>query len=81
MAVVRPMCDMLSAAIYLLRGQKAMCKATLLAYRDFLDAHGELNKKRKKIRASRKAESTQIYGGSIVLRYALGKRIFGDLMK
>ena len=80
-AVVRPMCDMLSAAIYLLRGQKAMCKATLLAYRDFLDAHGVLNKKRKKIRASRKAESTQIYGGSIVLRYALGKRTFGDLMK
>ena len=80
-AVVRPVCDMLSAFIYLIRGQKALCKATLLAYRDFLDAHSNLNKKRKKIRSSRKAESTQIYGGSIVLRYALGKRVFGDLMK
>ena len=79
-AVVRPVCDILSAVIYLLRGQRAMCKATLLAYRDFLDAHGELNKKRKKIRASRKAESRQIYLGSIVLRYALGKRRCGNLM-
>ena len=80
-AVVRPLCDMLSAVIYFIRGEKALAMATLRAYRDFLDAHGELNRKRKAIRSACKAESEQIYGGSIVLRYALGRRTFGDMMK
>ena len=80
-AVVRPVCDMLSAVIYFLRGDKALGQATLRAYRDFLDEHKELNRKRQAIRSSCKAESQQIYGGSIILRYAFGKRTFGDMMK
>lgn len=80
-AVARPMADMLSALIYFLRRDKALAKATIEAYRDFFALHGELNKKRKTVRSARKAESERIYRGSIVLRYALGKKIFGDLMK
>ena len=80
-AVARPVADMLSALIYLLRGDKALAKATVEAYRDFFALHGELNKKRKAVRSARKAESDKIYYGSIVLRYAVGKRFFGNLMK
>lgn len=80
-AVARPVADMLSALIYYLRGDKALAKATIEAYRDFFALHGDLNKKRKTVRSARKAESERIYRGSIVLRYALGKKIFGDLMK
>ena len=80
-AVARPVADMLSALIYYLRGDKALAKATIEAYRDFFALHGELNKKRKAVRSACKAESERIYSGSIVLRYALGKKIFGDLMK
>ncbi|MBO5044481.1 MAG: glycosyltransferase family 2 protein [Alistipes sp.] len=80
-AVARPVADMLSALIYLLRGDKALAKATIEAYRDFLALHGELNKKRKAVRSARKAESDRIYRGSIVMRYAVGKRFFGNLMK
>ena len=80
-AVARPAADMLSALIYLLRGDKALAKATIEAYRDFFALHGELNKKRKAVRSACKAESDRIYRGSIVLRYAVGKRFFGNLMK
>ena len=80
-AVARPVCDMLSAALYFLSGNTTLGKAILRAYRDFLDAHGELNKKRQTIRSARKAESRQIYSGSIVLRYALGRKTFDDMMK
>lgn len=80
-AVARPVADMLSALIYLLRGDKALAKATIEAYRDFFALHGVLNKKRKAVRSACKAESERIYRGSIVLRYALGKKFFGNLMK
>lgn len=80
-AVARPVADMLSALIYLLRGDKALAKATIEAYRDFFALHGELNKKRKAVRSACKAESDRIYRGSIVMRYAVGKRLFGNLMK
>lgn len=80
-AVARPVADMLSALIYLLRGDKALAKATVEAYRDFFTLHGELNKKRKAVRSACKAESERIYRGSIVMRYAVGKRFFGNLMK
>ena len=80
-AVARPVADMLSALIYLLRGDKALAKATVEAYKDFFALHGELNKKRKAVRSARKAESDRIYRGSIVMRYAVGKRFFGNLMK
>jgi GT2 family glycosyltransferase len=80
-AVARPVADMLSALIYYLRGDKALAKATIEAYRDFFALHGELNKKRKAVRSARKAESDRIYRGSIVLRYALGKKYFSNMMK
>ena len=80
-AVARPVADMLSALIYVLRGDKVLAKATIEAYRDFFALHGELNKKRKAVRSARKAESERIYRGSIVLRYALGNKFFGNLMK
>ena len=80
-AVARPVADMLSALIYVLRGDKALAKATIEAYRDFLALHGELNNKRKAVRSARKAESERIYRGSIVLRYALGNKFFVNLMK
>ena len=80
-AVARPVADMLSALIYFLRGDKALAKATIEAYRDFLALHGELNKKRKAVRLTCKAESERIYRGSIVLRYALGNKFFNNLMK
>ena len=79
-AVARPAADMLSALIYLLKGQPSLASATLHAYWDFLRLHRSLAKKRHAIRTSRKAESRQIYGGSIILRYALGKKRFGDMM-
>ena len=79
-AVARPAADMLSALIYLLKGQPSLASATLHAYWDFLRLHRSLAKKRHAVRTSRKAESRQIYGGSIILRYALGKKRFGDMM-
>ncbi len=79
-AVARPVADMLSALIYLLKGQPSLASATLHAYWDFLRLHRSLAKKRHAVRTSRKVESRQIYGGSIILRYALGKKRFGDMM-
>ncbi len=79
-AVARPAADMLSALIYLLKGQPSLASATLHAYWDFLRLHRSLAKKRHAVRTSRKAESRQIYGGSIILRYALGKKRFEGMM-
>lgn len=79
-AVARPVCDMLSALIYIIKGQMPMARAVLRAYRDFLDWHGELAAKRQTVRGGAKAESRMIYRGSMVLRYALGKKSFEDMM-
>ena len=79
-AVARPAADMLSALIYLLKGQPSLASATLHAYWDFLRLHRSLAKKRHAVRTSRKAESRQIYRGSIILRYALGKKRFEGMM-
>ncbi len=79
-AVARPAADMLSALIYLLKGQTSLFSATIRAYWDFLRLHSSLAKKRRAIRHSASTESTQIYRGSIVLRYALGKKRFEGMM-
>ncbi len=79
-AVARPAADMLSALIYLLKGQTSLFSATIRAYWDFLHLHRSLAKKRCAIRHSATAESRQIYRGSIVLRYALGKKRFLEVM-
>lgn len=80
-AVARPVADMLSAVIYLLKGEKALAEATLNAYRDFFALHKALAAKRREVRGKCTDESNKIYWGSIVLRYAVGKRFFGNLMK
>lgn len=79
-AVIRPMADMLSAAIYVVKGDFRLAGATLRAYRDFLAWHGVLARKRREVRATRRTESRQIYRGSIVLRYMAGRKTFGNIM-
>ena len=78
-AVLRPVCDMISVGIYLLKGEFSLAKATLLAYRDFILLHKTLSAKRKEVRSKVKSESEMIYGGSIVLRY-LFRRHFGKMI-
>ena len=78
-AVVRPLTDMLSAAIYLLKGEMPLVKATLQAYGDFFKMHKKLSSERKLIRRSVKSESSQIYRNSIVVRYMLGRRTFDNI--
>ncbi len=80
-AVVRPITDMLAAIIYLCKGEWANAKAVISAYSEFFAWHKALSQKRKAIRAERIAESRHIYCGSIVMRYAIGGRTFGDLMR
>lgn len=79
-AVARPTADMLSVLIYLLKGQSELAKATLRAYRDFIRLHGALTKKRRAIRSACVAESSQIYRGSIILRYILRNKHFDNAM-
>ena len=80
-AVARPLADALSAMVYLVKGQHELTKAVWQAYKEFFLAHKELGKKRRAVRANVKQESQTIYRGSIVLRYALGQKIFGQLLK
>ena len=80
-AVARPVADMLAAAVYLIKGQAQLAKAVWQAYKEFFARHKELGLKRKAIRSQAKAESHNIYYGSIILRYALGGKHFNSLMK
>ncbi len=71
----------LSAAIYLLKGEKDNYLAVGQAHRDFWAMRRrDWSEKRRHIQSTRKAEPTQVYHGSIVLRYMFGKRRFKDLM-
>ena len=79
-AVVRPVLDLAAALSYLVQGRADNFRAVFRAWRDFLRWHGALSRKRQSIRAARKSESRYIYRGSIVLRYLLGRRVFGKLM-
>ena len=79
-AVLRPLADMMSVAIYLLKGQFKLANATLRAYRDFFAWRKELSLKRQAIRSNTKAESGLIYKGSMVLRYMLGRHTFNDMI-
>ena len=80
-AVARPMADALSAVIYLIKGERVLANAVWMAYKEFFMRHKELGEKRKTVRSSVKQESQTIYKGSIVVRYALGQKIFGQLVK
>ena len=79
-AVMRPVADIFSAVLYLLKRQPELAKATLKAYRDFMLWHSALAKKRRAVRQSRVAESLLIYKGSMVVRYMLGKRRFDNMI-
>lgn len=79
-AVVRPVLDLLAALSYLAQGRADNFRAVFRAWRDFLRWHGALAEKRRAIRSARKAEARHIYRGSIVLRYLLGSRTFGQMM-
>ena len=79
-AILRPLADMLSVLIYLLKGEIKLAAATLRAYRDFFALHKELSKKRKAVRNSRVAESGNIYRGSMVVRYMLGRHKFYNMI-
>ncbi len=78
-AVARPAADFLSAMVYLAKGEKELTRAVWQAYKEFFLRHKELGEKRKVTRASVKAESKAIYRGSIIMRYALGHKLFDDL--
>ena len=79
-AVLRPVADMFSVVLYLLKRQPQLAKATIKAYRDFIVWHSELAAKRRAIRQSRVAESRLIYKGSMVVRYMLGRRTFDNMI-
>ena len=79
-AILRPLADLLSVLIYLLKGEMKLAAATLRAYRDFFALHKELSKKRKAVRSSIVAESGNIYRGSMVVRYMLGRHKFDNMI-
>lgn len=78
--VLRPFLDAAAAFSYLLGGDVQAMKAVVCAYRDFFGMHRLLQQQRRKIRQQRRAESPNIYRGSIVLRYLLGRKVFKNLM-
>ena len=80
-AVLRPLADLLSAVLYVVKGQFPLAKATVKAYLDFFAWHKPLGEKRRQIRASRKSESSQILCLSMVVRYMLGAKCFSKLIK
>ena len=75
------MADALSALIYLVKGERELAIAVWQAYKEFILRHKELGTKRKAVRSGVKQESRTIYRGSIVVRYALGQKIFGQLFR
>ncbi|MGN0092516.1 MAG: glycosyltransferase family 2 protein [Alistipes sp.] len=79
-AVVRPLLDAMAAVSYLLEGNMGGFKAVWQAYRDFIAWHPRLSRERKAIRGAAKGESHHIYKGSVLLRYAFGRRRFDKLM-
>ena len=79
-AVARPMADMLSALVYLIKGERELTKAVWQAYKEFFAMHSVLNHKRRDIRSQTKNEAQGVYYGSIILRYALGRKIFDNLL-
>ncbi|WP_419484774.1 glycosyltransferase family 2 protein [Alistipes communis] len=80
-AVLRPLADAAAALVYLLKGQCAQAGAVACAYRDFLTRHGELARQRRAVQQSKRRRAAHIYHGSIILRYLLGRRVFGERMQ
>lgn len=80
-AVMRPPLDLLAALTYLMQGRADNFRAVFRAWRDFMAWHPRLAQQRRQIRASRRDDGQRhIYKGSLLLRYVLGQREFGDMM-
>ena len=80
-AVVRPGLDILAALSYLAQGRWDNFCAVFRAYRDFVRWHRKLAAQRCMIRSNiRGSASDKIYKGSILLRYVLGRKEFGNML-
>lgn len=65
---------------WLMVGKPGFFKAVWQAHRDFFNRRRGLRSVRADIQASRKASPLHIYRGSIILRYILGRKKFGNLI-
>lgn len=77
--------DGLSAVVYLLQGRLTLVKQVWRAHMDFYKALRSLRIKRRLIHANTSPDLYKqifevIYHGSIVMRYYVGKRKFGNMM-
>ncbi len=77
---VRMAMDGLAALVFLLQGRPSFFGKVFRAHVDFHRQRRSLRAKRKAVQRSLVARSRWIYRGSIVLRHALGRRIFGRMM-
>lgn len=74
---LRMLIDGMLGSIYLLRGQKDYFKAVVKAHRDYRKEKPKLNEKRKMISQKR---VNCVFNGSIIVRYAFGKKKFKNLL-
>ena len=77
-AVVRPMTDMAEALLYLITLQPRKAWAVVRAWMTFIKWHGLLSKRRREVLRTKKVSN--IYRGSIILRYLFGNRCFKKMM-
>ncbi|MBE5032846.1 glycosyltransferase family 2 protein [Gallalistipes aquisgranensis] len=77
---LRMVLDGLSALVFLLQGRPDFFREVFRAHMDFHRRRGELREQRRRIQDGAVASPRMIYGGSIILRYLLGKRRFGTMM-
>ncbi|MDE7069382.1 MAG: glycosyltransferase family 2 protein, partial [Alistipes sp.] len=75
-----PPLDLLAAASYLLQGRADCARAVLRAWGEFLRWHGRLAAKRRAIRRAAVKNPEGIYRGSIVVRYWMGRKRFGNML-
>ncbi len=79
-ALVRPVLDMAAAVSYLLKGEWGNFKEVIKAYKEFIAWHPRLQRQRHAIQSSKVSNPKGIiYRGSIILRYILKSRKFGDI--
>lgn len=77
---IRMVLDGIAALGWLFAGKPEFFKAVRQAHREFRRLMPELKIMRREIQASGIAKPQFIYRGSIVLRYILGRKRFGNLM-
>ena len=77
---LRLVLDGVTAATYAMRGRWRHVAAVWQAHCGFYRQTGSLRAKRREIRRNRPPLPATVYRGSIVIRYMLGRRSFGDMM-